>query len=161
MKRLVLVTGSRSIASNADAQAWLQSRLDDLSPDVVVTGTMPSRDESGEFVAATWPDTWAVEWAVDRDARFAVYVLDDGMVHNARGPYHMWSAQPTPPMGSPERKRWPLTRNAAMTRDVASARDRYDVTVLALRSSTAKTHGTEHAIRLCREAGLTVEEMIW
>jgi hypothetical protein len=42
---------------------------------------------------------------------------------------------------------------------VAGRADRYDILVLGLRCSWAKTHGTEFTLRLAQEAGLPIQSL--
>lgn len=149
---LAVVIGSRSLASRGiEAEAWARHLIHCISDhaDVIVSGDAPG------------PDAWARERVVELHTerlRGRFYGLD-GMVRDAWGtPLGRWErAERVPPPGHPERRRWPLTRNAAIVRAVALRvrRDGVRAEVYALVDPASPTRGTHHTLTLARRAGLT------
>ena len=160
MTRVLLVTGSRSLAASAGADAWaralIRRALDGV--DVLIVGDAPG------------PDRWAVQegddavahemrvyWTRGRDAGCILVPTGDGEVsYGGR-----WA-----PRGASTH---PLARNAAMVRDAAAlAAQGADVRCLALLDGTKHdapgkraTRGTEHTAGLAERAGLTVQREVW
>lgn len=147
---LALVTGSRALAGNADARAWLRARLDVLAPAVVVTGD------------ARGPDAWAAEWCSASRASAVVYRLD-GRVVTPFGPPTLWTPEPPPARdaGRALWSAWCLHRDRVMVQHVARRADRYAVTVLALTSQASTTQGTAYTVARAKAAGLAVIAEVW
>jgi hypothetical protein len=152
---LVLVTGSRALAGRDGAETWLVEHLGALAPCVLVTGD------------ARGPDAWAAQWGRDRQATITRTYRLSGAVCTAdlNEPVGWWARRDErPPMPDDNRALWGawcLHRDRRMVRHVARRAADYEVTVLALRSSTSATHGTEFTVGRARAAGLGVVEQMW
>lgn len=156
MTRVLLVTGSRSLATRPGAEAWAHDHLRRAleGVDVLIVGD------------ATGPDRWAVQegddavahemrvyWTRGRDAGCILVPTGDGEV----GYGGRWA-----PRGASTH---PLQRNAAMVRDAAALASKgADVRCLALLDGLkgkGATRGTEHTAGLAERAGLTVQREVW
>lgn len=134
-RRLLLVTGSRSLAADAGSKFWADGKVDlavrSLSRgDVVLAGGAPG------------PDTWAVEHAKAAGVRRIELRLDGQRYENgiAVGPW----TQEIPALRNRE---WPLVRNKALVACAAKARDAgWSVEVLALKDPRSPTQGTMHTV---------------
>jgi hypothetical protein len=150
---IVLVTGSRALADNDAARAWLRGRLDALCPTIVVSGR------------AKGPDSWAAEWAAESHPTTGVRsVLYDGTgfiyVNGQRG--GRWTKAAAPQ--SADRAAWReqfLKRDRVMVEHVAQRAGELGAIVVALYSTQSTTQGTAYTVRHARAAGLSVEEQTW
>lgn len=156
MTRVLLVTGSRSLATHPGAEAWarglIRTALADV--DVLIVG-----DASG-------PDRWAVQEGDDA-------VAHETRVYWTRGRDAGCILVPTGEGEAGYGGRWaprgvsthPLQRNAAMVRAAAAmAAQGYDVRVLALLDGLkgkGATRGTEHTAGLAERAGIKVQREVW
>jgi len=151
LPRLVLVTGSRALAENDAAHAWLTNRLDGIGPRVVVTGD------------AVGPDRWAATWAKVAGADLFRYDLATRITGASTATRGAWTtdAPPRPDAGRALWAAWCLHRDRVMVQHVARRADRYAVTVLALTSRASKTNGTAFTVGRAKAAGLAVESEAW
>ena len=154
MTRVLLVTGSRSLAAHPGAEAWARGliRAALAGVDLLIVGDAPG------------PDAWAAEIASSHDVCVRRY--------DTRGIHAGWIVQQehalwcridqwaTPAM---QGRRYPLHRNAAMVRDVTTIAMRRDASAraLALIDPASETKGTEHTAGLAVRAGLTVQREVW
>lgn len=160
MTRVLLVTGSRSLANHPGAEAWARGLIHAalVSVDLLIVGDAPG------------PDAWAADEA-SPDDRITVHR------YITRGRDAGWIVTPQDP-GDEEHfvSRWaqsndthPLKRNAAMVRHAAvRAELGRDVRVLALLDGTKRdvpgrraTRGTEHTAGLAERAGIVVQREVW
>ena len=152
---LLLVTGSRALASFEPARRWLRDELATRGPAVVVTGDAPGPDG----VAAWW--VGEQPWPAPE---LRAYCLD--------GHRRDWWSQANPPrwveparmaeeIGLRGRRRWPLFRNTVMVHDVEKVAHLFDVTVLALKADWSATQGTAHTAGLARRLRLPVVERVF
>lgn len=150
MTRVLLVTGSRSLANHPGAEAWARGliRAALVGADMLIVGDAPG------------PDAWAAAIASSHDVCVRRY--------DTRGIHAGWIVQQEHAMWC-RIDEWatrldmhPLKRNAAMVRD-ASAMTGYGATarVLALVDPASETKGTEHTAGLAERAGLTVQREVW
>ena len=161
MTRVLLVTGSRSLADHPGAEAWARGLIHAalIGVDLLIVGDAPG------------PDAWAAEIASSHDKRVRRY--DTHGVHAGwivEAQYDLWcpvARWATPAM---EGRRFPLHRNEAMVRDVASLAmtRQWSAHVLALLDGTKRdapgrraTRGTEHTAGLAERAGLSVQREVW
>lgn len=151
MRALVLVTGSRDLAGNDAAHAWLIDRLDTIAPSVVVTGD------------ARGPDAWAADWARENRAPLRCYDLAGWVTDAARVAQVAWTpaAPPAHDAGRALWGAWCLHRDRVMVQHVAKRAGDYAVTVLAARALWSKTNGTAFTIARAKTAGLDVMERAW
>lgn len=158
MTRILLVTGSRSLATREGAEAWARAILRDALAcvDLLLVG-----DADG-------PDAWARAAGAAGEGHRLWWYCTKGW---PRGLIRQWDGMhcedvPWAPRGTSTH---PLDRNAAMVRDAARMlRDGDDVRVLALLDglktdtpTRRATRGTEHTVGLAERAGLTVVERVW
>jgi len=143
MKRILLVTGSRVLASSMHeerAKALLAAYCEAYAPTLIVTG-----DADG-------PDDWAASWAIEHAIDLRIYALD-GWVHTAGQLRRPWSKAPRAPGTFCD----PLDRNAAMVREVAEQRAKgAHVEVFGLEAVWSSTRGTAHTLGKARAAGLAI-----
>ena len=161
MTRILLVTGARSLATRPGAETWARGLIHAAlaGVDLLIVG-----DASG-------PDAWAWEIASSHDRRVRRY--DTHGVHAGwivEAQYDLWcpvARWATPAM---EGHRYPLHRNEAMVRDVASLAmtRQWSAHVLALLDGTKRdapgrraTRGTEHTAGLAAHAGIVVQREVW
>lgn len=151
MRALVLVTGSRDLAGNDAAHAWLIDRLDTIAPSVVVTGD------------ARGPDAWAADWARENRAPLRCYDLAGWVTDAARVAQVAWTpaAPPAHDAGRALWGAWCLHRDRVMAQHVAKRAAKYAVTVIALTSRQSKTNGTAFTVARAKAAGLAVEAGEW
>lgn len=172
MTRVLLVTGSRSLATIPGAEEWardlIRTALDGV--DLLIVGDAPG------------PDAWAWGEAerAERRSGFGVCVdLGDGpLTALARAKYAVrgedagwivdgegrWTSTWTD-----ARRPHPLNRNQYMVHDAMEMMTRgHDVRCLALLDGTKRdapgkraTRGTEHTAGLAERAGIKVERQTW
>ncbi len=166
MTRVLLVTGSRSLATHPGAEAWarehIRRALEGVS--LLIVG-----DASG-------PDAWALEEARSAEVAWREYIALEparaGWVSSRGVPkLTRWSDR-APPQRGDSREEWSAwchERNAAMAVYAgASARNGHDVRCLALLDGTKRdapgrraTRGTEHTAALSERAGIVVTREVW
>lgn len=159
MTRVLLVTGSRSLALHPGAEAWARGLIHAalVGTDLLIVG-----DADG-------PDAWAASVG-------ASIVHDEVHVYLTRGRDAGWIISPDEDGEASYHGRWgragethPLQRNAAMVRAAAArAAIGHDVRVLALLDGTKRdapgkraTRGTEHTAGLAERAGIVVQREVW
>ena len=141
MTRVLLVTGSRSLAAHPGAEAWARGliRAALAGVDLLIVGDAPG------------PDAWAAEIASSHDVCVRRY--------DTRGIHAGWIVQQehalwcridqwaTPAMVG---RRYPLYRNAAMVRDVVdlAMTPQWSAGCIALVDPASATKGTEHTAGL-------------
>lgn len=160
MTRVLLVTGSRSLAAIPGAEAWARGLIREALEGVslLIVG-----DAAG-------PDAWAWEIAAQMPAAERLHMSQwccDGSLrsidrHPDRVPrksVEWWSSAP----------QHPLRRNEAMVDHAKGYRWRqWEVTALALLDGTKRdapghraTRGTEHTAALAERAGIKVTRRTW
>lgn len=167
---VLLVTGSRSLEKLNEAtkdrvhEAW-RRRFHELGKhaNLIVAG-----DADG-------PDYWALCYAERSDwAQYECWSLD-GYVETSRdgGRARKWQKDGDPPRGSREH---PLVRNGRMVRHVEGLRGAvetlapdnwtgpgYETRLLCVGfvDPDSRTHGTDHTLRLARQAGIWTARYVW
>lgn len=170
MTRVLLVTGARSLAMRPGAEAWARGHIAEAlrGVDLLIVGDAPG------------PDAWAWESVTTRGRdvygyRYATRGVCAGHVMDSFGQdCGAWTSAAAP-KGTRGWTPWLLSRNAEMVAQAAHcAGANCDVSVLALldglkvdkpardgKPAERATRGTEHTVRLARDAGLTVREEVW
>lgn len=158
---VLLVTGSRSLSNNETAyDAWLE-----LFPSLAKHA---ARIVAGDAVG---PDRWAIRHAANNGTGFEEWNLDGCIYSSRSGPSHWWSASKPRPSSN----RWPLERNKAMVSRCNALRDLealrplyydgpgYETRVLCVGfvDPQSRTHGTDHTLRLARQAGIWTARYVW
>ena len=159
MTRVLLVTGSRSLADHPGAEAWARALIRTALEGValLIVGDAPG------------PDFWAWDEYDVRSLPMRMYCVhgeNSGWItrYNGNVRDRRWA---TPAM---EGRRFPLHRNAAMVRDVVSLAmtRQWSAGCLALLDGTKRdapgkraTRGTEHTAGLAERAGITVRREVW
>jgi hypothetical protein len=152
--RVIVVTGSRSLADSPAAEAWARGVLREHL----------AREPAWLFVGdARGPDDWAAEIAQSLGLPRARWKLD-GLVVFARpsgsGGWKHWARAEDAAARRGDR-RWPLERNRALIDAAAkAAADAWSVRVLGLVDERSRTRGTDHTLRLAERAGLSVERAV-
>ncbi len=137
---LILVCGSRTLATHPDARARLERVLTPLlvARPCILTG------------GATGPDTWALDLARSRGLPWAA-LLPSGVRQTDRGT-DRWSPVPV----------YPLARNAALVRLAASHHETgARVLVVGAVDPASPKHGTDHTLGLARAAGLATRRYVF
>lgn len=161
MTRVLLVTGSRSLAAHPGAEAWARGLIHAalVGVDLLIVGD------------ATGPDAWAAGIASSHDKRVRRY--DTHGVHAGwivEAQYDLWCPVARWATGAMEGRRYPLHRNAMMVRDVVdlAMTTQWSASVLALLDGTKRdapgkraTRGTEHTAGLAERAGIVVQREVW
>ena len=162
MTRVLLVTGSRSLADHPGAEAWARAliRTALAGVDLLIVGDAPG------------PDAFAVGIARIMEVPTSIYdtrTVNAGWVVDADSnrQFHWTAARP--PTGTRGWKPWLLSRNEAMVSDAAKMLQHgHDVRCLALLDGTKRdapgrraTRGTEHTAGLAERAGLSVQREVW
>ena len=162
MTRVLLVTGSRSLAQHPGAEAWARGliRTSLAGVDLLIVGDAPG------------PDAFAVGIARIMEVPTSIYdtrTVNAGWVVDADSnrQFHWTAARP--PTGTRGWKPWLLSRNEAMVSDAAKMLQHgHDVRCLALLDGTKRdapgrraTRGTEHTAGLAAHAGLVVTRRTW
>ena len=148
---VLLVTGSRSLADNREAERAVSYWFSDLNPlsvDLVVAG------------GSHGPDTWAELEARTSSIPYERWQLD-GRVVESKYTYsdRRWYPESEPPAGP---KRLPLERNAAMVQSVAKrALCGANVLCMGFVDPKSRTKGTDHTLRLARQAGIWTARYAW
>jgi hypothetical protein len=162
---VLLVTGSRSLAGNREAERAVTYWFSDLDPmrvDLVVAG------------GSHGPDMWAELEARTSSVPYERWQLDGRVVESER-PHanRRWCPEDGPPV---DRRRVPLARNGAMVRHVAGLRGAietlapdnwtgpgYETRLLCVGfvDPNSRTHGTDHTLRLARQAGIWCARYVW
>jgi len=175
--RVLLVTGSRSLAAHPGAEAWarglIHAALEGVS--LLIVGDAPGPDAWAWDVAERH---WLIPYEGNRATpatvrRIHLYrtrgsdrgeiTAHDGYMRFGR--YVLEGAGPWTEDGTTH----PLARNAAMVRDAAAlARQGCAVAALALLDGTKRdapgkraTRGTEHTAGLAERAGIAVQREVW
>lgn len=163
MTRVLLVTGSRSLATHPGVEAWARGLIHAalVGTDLLIVGDAPG------------PDAWTAEIASSHDVphvwRFGTHGASAGMTEQSvhvPGAPTMCDVTRWAPIGASTH---PLDRNRVM---VATARAHMlrgcDVRVLALLDGTKRdapsrraTRGTEHTAGLAERAGIVVTRRTW
>lgn len=158
MTRVLLLTGSRSLATTARAERWAAKLIREAlaTTDLLLVG-----DADG-------PDTWGHQEAVHLGLAWRRF--------NVRGPHAGWISTSAldrfsrwsdgdPPKRSADAavwSAWCLARNRAMVRDAQErAALGHEVRGLALVDLGSRTHGTEYTAAHAEAAGITVRRMPW
>ena len=154
MTRVLLVTGSRSLAAIPGAEAWARGLIREALDGVglLIVGDAPGPDAWAWDAAAT--DRWRY-WTRRDHAGSIEARYDDGELRA----WWTWATKNT----------HPLARNAAMVSDAVGLRDDgATVTALALLDGTKRnapdrraTRGTEHTAGLAERAGIEVTRRTW
>jgi len=148
---VLLVTGSRSLAGNREAERAVTYWFSDLDPmrvDLVVAG------------GSHGPDMWAELEARTSSVPYERWQLDGRVVESER-PHanRRWCPEDGPPV---DRRRVPLARNGAMVKDVARrARWGNNVVCVGFVDPNSRTRGTDHTLRLARQAGIWCARYVW
>lgn len=160
-RRVLLVTGARSLADDPRAEAWardlIRAALDGV--DTLFVGDAPGPD-SWAFQIARADGVETRRYCAGGSSAGLVEVATGGADGPTRTRVCQWST------GADHH---PLKRNAAMVMEAKLYRvyGQRDVRVLALidgRKTSAKgrvTRGTEHTAGLAQRAGLTVDRRTW
>ena len=165
---VLLVTGSRSFATNIPAHAAFVEILSPLVERI-----------DGLLVGDAWgPDSFAVKLAQQHGKNYVRYCLDGNTIESqalADGTYRV-TGQPwwKPNDPRPPAHRWPLVRNRRMVEllsqlkledEVISRIGRCDPLVRVLCvgfiDPDARTHGTDHTLGLARRAGIWTARYVW
>ena len=152
MTRVLLVTGSRSLADHPGAEAWarglIRAALADV--DLLIVGDAPG------------PDAWARSEAKFTPLVHVYFARGDAAGRVLRfAPFDSQTA-----VWAHDGNTHPLRRNAVMVR--ACVEGGADVRCLALLDGTKRdvpgrraTRGTEHTAGLAERAGITVQRKVW
>ena len=170
MTRVLLVTGSRSLADHPGAEAWARALIRTALEGValLIVGDAPG------------PDAWALREAWDHSTDGRAFYVRRYVTHGHHAGWVVteaemrrrpWTHDIPPRKGDPRdlTRAWYLLRNERM---VVSARDLLNrghvVTALALLDGTKRdapgrraTRGTEHTAGLADRAGLCVMREVW
>lgn len=151
---LLIVTGARRIAERPEAfalaRSWLLARVLVLNPAGIVTGDARCIDEAAQSIAAERGIPWQV---YDKH----------GMIQRSEGKA-VWWTNDLPPAADAGRHAWAAwlhRRNETMIRRTAMLRDRYDVRLAGLFSSTPGTGGTGMTVDCARAAGIPCETAVF
>lgn len=141
---VLLITGSRALASTPEAATWARAQLTRvLTPRVsVVAGDAGGPDEWAQVMAPGWATRWCLDGRI-----FARLTLSGSWQLEAR-----WHSDPMPSRG--DRAGWKmlcLARDRAM---VAHWAERAGVSMLALVAPFSRTRGTQYTVARAREAGI-------
>lgn len=152
MTRVLLVTGSRSLAKHPGAEAWARDLIREALEGVnlLIVGDAEGPDRWA-WAEVSRRSIRADQWCASGPSAGLVVTIPRGWRHWTRGNTH------------------PLARNAAMVRDAASMIEHgAAVRCLALFDGTKRdapgrraTRGTEHTAGLAERAGLTVQREVW
>lgn len=148
---VLLVTGSRSLASNREAERAVTYWFSDLDPmrvDLVVAG------------GSHGPDMWAELEARTSSVPYERWQLDGRVVESER-PHanRRWCPEDGPPV---DRRRVPLVRNEMMVKATAlRARLGDNVVCVGFVDPNSRTRGTDHTLRLARQAGIWCARYVW
>lgn len=150
---VILFSGSRKFAGHPAALRWARSVMLREAADVLertdrlrfVMGDAEGIDDLAADVASALN-------ALSPNIHRTVFRLNAMVTHDDR-PNERWTTDAPPAIGSPERKRWPLTRNRAMVKRVATFPIRACV---GIRCPWATTNGTAHTMTLAKDAGMDV-----
>lgn len=156
MTRILLVTGSRTLADRADAtdvNVWCEGEIAravrEHDIDTIVCGD------------ARGPDRWALVHAASFKLRSVCYIAQTGEVRTQRGieagTFGHWHLD----IASIETGKRALHRNAVMVDHVARRDPRAIVLGFIDSSPARKTRGTEHTMSCARERGLSVTACVW
>lgn len=148
---VLLVTGSRSLWHNREAERAVSYIFADFNPlniGLVVTGDAAGPDDWAQLEART--DSIPFErWQLDG------CVIDSKSEHGSR----RWYSE----AGScVDRRRLPLERNKAMVQSVAfGALFGDNVLCVGFVDPRSRTRGTDHTLRLARQAGIWCARYVW
>ncbi len=146
-RKLLLVTGSRTLAESAARQEWarqvLAAHLEGLgADDWVLHG------------GATGPDQFVEDLARCKGIKTMSYRLD-GYRYHGEERLGKWA----PDSGATSAGSWPLVRNATMASQAKHAADLgWDVRCVALLDPASVTRGTQHTATKCADSGLQVSQ---
>jgi hypothetical protein len=142
-RALLLVTGSRTLLHNAPARDWAQGLLRRAAANLPPGSVVLQGGASG-------PDRWAHLAAKAAGHRVVTFLVGGARV-DTHAPARRWGASDDP-----------LVRNTALVDAAAKARDAgWLVAVMGLVDEVSETRGTDHTLRLAREAGLRVSRYAW
>ena len=154
MTRVLLVTGSRSLALHPGAEVWARGLIHAAltGADLLIVGDAPG------------PDAWAVEIASSHDVcvrRYDTRGIHAGWI--VQQEHALWCRMDQWETPAMQGRRYPLHRNAEMVRDVTTLAMRRDASarVLALVDPASETKGTEHTAGLAARAELSVQREVW
>lgn len=149
MSTILLVTGSHTV-DTVDCM-WVETML---HPRLAGTQLLIAGDACG-------PDTIAHEMALNRRIKSARWCTD-GRVEYCR-PTSWWDEARWDTVETPvDPAERALARNAAMVAWCAgrmAAGD--DVRALGLVVAASATHGVDHTLQLCRDAGVRITRLVW
>lgn len=158
-RRVLLVTGARSLATRPGAEAWARALIAEAlaGVDLLIVGDAPGPDRWAAWLAAPTDIEPHVYLTRGRDAGWVVSPDEEGECSFVR----RWAPRGT--------STHPLVRNTAMVAAAQSALAAgHTVTVLALLDGLKTdapgrraTRGTEHTAGIAERAGLTVRREVW
>lgn len=149
---VLLVAGSRSLAGNREAERAVSYWFSDLDPmrvDLIVAG------------GSHGPDTWAELEARTSSIPYERWQLDGRVIESER-PHanRRWCHEEGPPV---DRRRVPLVRNEMMVKACALGVRFGEDNVLCVGfvDPSSRTRGTDHTLRLARQAGIWCARYVW
>ncbi len=190
MTRVLLVTGARSLATRPGAEAWARGHIAEAlrGADLLIVGDAPGPDA---WAADAARQGRVARRRYAAFGPFAGRVVVDGKTDDLprwtnREP-RRWVYETSPEFVPASQRKiiatWVAKRYVAMMNDAAKANATHDVSALFLADPDAEciselvidkarraniplrqeiwTRGTEHTVRLARDAGLTVREEVW
>lgn len=148
---VILFSGSRKFAGHPTALRWARSVMLREAVDALErTDRLRFVMGDAEGIDALAEDIARALNSMSQHINYSVFRLDAQLIHSDRH-NEKWTTDTPPAMGSPERKRWPLTRNRAMVARVRAFPIRACV---GIRCPWATTAGTAFTIDRARETGI-------
>ena len=136
-RRLTLVTGSTTLVERPGGEAWARELVECI---VDHASTLVTVDAPG-------PGTWALESAQRRGERCAVYRLDGTIVDVDGAVIGRWAkAAEVPSSKAPHWRSWPMTRDSAMVRAVATRARQGRLTAVEVLHDLAEPQGATSAL---------------
>lgn len=154
MRKLSLISGSRSLADGLAKESWAKDLISEAVSglgldDGVLTGACPRS-----------PDEWAGDLALARGVLLVEFALDGERYHD-RQRHSRWAA-PNTDINPVTKARWPLYRNDNLCLAAAKARSHgVDVTVHAFIDPKSRTQGTGYTANKAEEMGLVVKRHVF
>lgn len=147
MARILIVTGSRSLASSREHGVTARSILETILSDQPLGTAVVTGDASG-------PDEWVRKWTGLPRLALRVYSLS-GAVHGATGQeIRRWTTGDDA-LADMDPHRVPLLRNARMVAECVARRSAtVHVSIVALIDEQSATKGAEHTLGLAKTAGI-------